>query len=113
MVIAIHDINWTLRYWHSVVALSDERLGASGSTDSVLTEERVNELFGAPNRIGRPGDVRRAGVERRGAEGAQIATYRVNDGNSNSITPESRTFCTTYPLAVICSSVSCTSSSGR
>ena len=51
VVIAIHDLTWALRYCHSVVALSDGRLAASGDTDSVLTEERVQEVFGVRNRI--------------------------------------------------------------
>ena len=51
VVMALHDLTWALRYCHSVAALSGGRVVASGETDSVLTEERVEEVFGVNNRI--------------------------------------------------------------
>ena len=54
VVMALHDLTWALRYCHSVAALKNGRVVASGSTDSVLTEERVEQVFGVSNRIVRP-----------------------------------------------------------
>lgn len=51
VVMALHDLTWALRYCHSVAALKDGCVVAAGRTDSVLTEERVAEVFGVNNRI--------------------------------------------------------------
>lgn len=46
VIMAIHDLTWALRYCTHALLLHNGRLAAAGPVSSVLTEERIAQVFG-------------------------------------------------------------------
>ncbi|MBO8142875.1 MAG: ABC transporter ATP-binding protein [Firmicutes bacterium] len=55
VVIALHDLNWALRFCETVLVMKDGRLAASGPVEHVLVEPLIEYVFGVENRIVREG----------------------------------------------------------
>lgn len=51
IVIVLHDLNQAAHYAQTVVVLSDGAVVAAGSPSEVITEPRIEEVFGVPNRV--------------------------------------------------------------
>ena len=51
VIMAIHDLTWTLRVCTHLLVLKQGRLVAAGPTSDVLTEELVEDVFGVRARL--------------------------------------------------------------
>lgn len=56
VVMAIHDLNWAVRFCDRLLVLREGRVAACGPAGSVLTETLVEDVFGVRTRIERDGD---------------------------------------------------------
>jgi iron complex transport system ATP-binding protein len=74
IVLVVHDLNQAARYAHTIVAMRDGRIVASGEPRTVVTETLVRDVFGVECRVlpdpvtGTPLVVPRARTERPEAE---------------------------------------------
>lgn len=56
VVMAIHDLNWAIRYCDRLLVLQAGRLVACGPAQSVLNETLIETVFGVKSRIDREGE---------------------------------------------------------
>lgn len=55
VVMAIHDLNWALRYCDRLLVLQAGRVAACGAAQSVLNEDLIATVFGVKSRVERDG----------------------------------------------------------